>query len=179
MSTNSTHVNPGQTRTTYRKQTMPLTHIPNLQSKRVLWFSLSALRILAVIGALTYSVVALLEFKSNKEILHLTMFSMFILFTNFQIKIGTYSSVVIKENSAKIFMISMFTLTAALLELVDLAFDQILKKLNAPGLEGYYLAVNVIDSILGIFAVLVFCYSLIKFISFLRSQTVELKEIQH
>ena len=104
---------------------------------------------------------------------------MFILCTNFQLKVGTYGSVVIKENSAKIFIISMFTLTAALLELVDLAFDQALKKLSAPGLEGYYLAINAIDSFLGIFAVLVFCYSLNKFITFLRSQAVELKDVQH
>ncbi len=158
---------------------MPSTHIPNLQSKRILWLSFSILRILAIIGAATYSIVALLEFKSNKEILHLTLFSMFILCTNFQLKVGTYGSVVIKENSAKIFIISMFTLTAALLELVDLAFDQALKKLSAPGLEGYYLAVNAIDSFLGIFAVIVFCYSLNKFITFLRSQAVELKDVQH
>ena len=101
---------------------------------------------------------------------------MFILFTNFQLRVGKYSPVIIEENSAKLFMISMFTLTAALLELIDLAFDQALKQFSAPGQEGYYLAVNIIESLLGIIAVLFFCYSLNKFISLLRSQIVELKE---
>ena len=73
----------------------------------------------------------------------------------------------------------MFTLTASILELVDLAFDQVLKKLSTPGLEGYYLAINAIDSCLGIFVVLVFCYSLNKFIIFLRAAAIEPKDIQH
>ena len=73
----------------------------------------------------------------------------------------------------------MFTLTASILKLVDLAFDQVLKKLSTPGPEGYYLAINAIDSCLGIFAVLVFCYSLNKFIIFLRTAAIEPKDIQH
>ena len=158
---------------------MRIAQTPNLQSKRVLWLSFSILRILAVVGAVAYSIISILDLKSNTEIIHLALFSMFILFTNFQLRVGKYSPVIIEENSAKLFMISMFTLTAALLELIDLAFDQALKQFSAPGQEGYYLAVNIIESLLGIIAVLFFCYSLNKFISLLRSQIVELKEIHH
>ena len=164
---------------TLAKTEMPITRIPNLTSKRILWIAFSAIRILAAICAIAYFIVALLEFKSNKEIMHLTMFSMFILCANFQLSIGGYRVVIFEENSAKIFMLSMFTLSAAFLELADLGLDQVLKQLEAENLSEYYLALSGIESIISIIGVLVFCYSLDKFMAFLKLKTLELKNVVH
>ena len=70
------------------KSAMSITRIPNLTSKRILWIAFSTIRILVAICAIAYFIVALVEFKSNKEVMHLTMFSMFILCANFQLSIG-------------------------------------------------------------------------------------------
>ena len=161
------------------KSAMSITRIPNLTSKRILWIAFSTIRILVAICAIAYFIVALVEFKSNKEVMHLTMFSMFILCANFQLSIGAYGAVIVKENSAKIFMLSMFTLSAAFLELADLGLDQVLKQLEAASLSQYYLALNGIESIIGIIAVLIFCYSLDRFMVFLKLKTLELKNVVH
>ena len=164
---------------TLTKSAMPITRIPNLTSKRILWIAFSTIRILVAICAIAYFFVALLEFTSNKEVIHLTMFSMFILCANFQLSIGGYGAVIIKENSAKIFMLSMFTLSAAFLALADLGLDQVLKQLKAASLSQYYLALNGIESIIEIIGVLIFCYSLDRFMAFLKLKTLELKNVVH
>ena len=164
---------------TLTKSAMPITRIPNRTSKRILWIAFSTIRILVVICAIAYFFVALLEFTSNKEVIHLTMFSMFILCANFQLSIGGYGAVIIKENSAKIFMLSMFTLSAAFLALADLGLDQVLKQLKAANLSQYYLALNGIESIIEIIGVLIFCYSLDRFMAFLKLKTLELKNVVH
>ena len=76
-------------------------------------------------------------------------------------------------------MLSMFTLSAAFLELADLGLDQVLKQLEAASLSQYYLALNGIESIIGIIAVLIFCYSLDRFMVFLKLKTLELKNVVH
>ena len=128
---------------------------------------------------IAYFIVTLVEFTSNKEIMHLTMFSMFILCANFQLSIGAYGEIIVKENSAKIFMLSMFTLSAAFLELADLGLDQVLKQLEAASLSQYYLALNGVESIISIIAVLIFCYSVDRFMAFLKLKTLELKNVVH
>ena len=56
---------------------MTLTRIPDLRVKKVLWGTLVVLRVLLVMAVLAYVAVEYIEFDSNKEVLHLTLFSMF------------------------------------------------------------------------------------------------------
>ena len=67
---------------------MALSRIPNIKSKRILWATLLTLRILLAMSVVAYAFVEYIEFNTNKEILHLTLFSMFFLVTNFQINVG-------------------------------------------------------------------------------------------
>ena len=158
---------------------MAMPRVPNLTSKRILWVVFSAIRALIAIALLAYFTIAVLEFSANREVMHLAMFSMFILCANFQLSIGAYETVMTKEGSAQIFMLAMFTMSATFLELTELALDQLLKQLSAANLPKYYWALNITETIVGIVAALIFCYSLDKFIVFLKAKTLELKNVAH
>ena len=56
---------------------MTLTRIPDLRVKKILWGTLVLLRVLLVMAVVAYVAVEYIEFDSNKEVLHLTLFSMF------------------------------------------------------------------------------------------------------
>ena len=56
---------------------MTLTRIPDLRVKKILWSTLVVLRVLLVMAVVAYVAVEYIEFDSNKEVLHLTLFSMF------------------------------------------------------------------------------------------------------
>ena len=157
---------------------MTLSRIPHLRVKRILWGTLSFLRVLVAISVVAYVAVEFVEFSSNKELLHLTLFSMFFLFSNFLINIGRHKAAIQSDEHAQsLFWMAMFALCAAMLELVDLALDQVLGAMTDPSLFVYFTIVQVVESSLGLFAVLMVYFSIDRFLVFIRSISFELRHI--
>ena len=157
---------------------MTLSRIPHLRVKRILWGTLSFLRVLVAISVVAYVAVEFVEFSSNKELLHLTLFSMFFLFSNFLINIGRHKAAIQSDEHAQsLFWMAMFALCAAMLELVDLALDQVLGAMTDPSLFVYFTIVQVVESSLGLFAVLMVYFSIDRFLVFVRSISFELRHI--
>ena len=150
--------------------------IPNLRTKRVLWSTLWLLRLVLVISVIAYGALEIMKFNSNKEVIHLAMFSMFFLLGNFQVGVGRHNAVVSKEEAESIFFLTLFSISAALLELVDLALDQILKELNQQVNISYIFGICLAETILGFCAVLLVYYSLERFLVHLRSISFKLKD---
>ena len=157
---------------------MTLSRIPNLRVKRILWGMLALLRVLLALTVVAYIAVEYIEFNSNKEVLHLTLFSMFFLLSNFLINVGRHKAAIQSDEHAQsLFWMAMFALCAAMLELVDLALDQVLVALADPSLVVYFNAVSVIESLFGFCAVLMVYFSIDRFLVFLRSISFELRYI--
>ena len=157
---------------------MTLSRIPNLRLKKVLWGTLAALRVLLAMSVVAYVAVEYIEFNTNKEVLHLTLFSMFFLLSNFLINVGRHKAAIQSDEHAQsLFWMAMFALSAAMLELVDLALDQVLAALADPSLVVCFNAVSVVESLIGLCAVLMVYFSIDRFLVFLRSISFELRHI--
>ena len=72
---------------------------------------------------------------------------------------------------------AIFALSAAMLELVDLALDQVLAAMTDPSMVIYFNALSVVESLIGIFSVLMAYFSIDRFLVFLRSISFELRYI--
>ena len=157
---------------------MTLSRIPNLRVKKILWGMLALLRVLLALSVVAYIAVEYIEFNSNKEVLHLTLFSMFFLLSNFLINVGRHKAAIQSDEHAQsLFWMAMFALCAAMLELVDLALDQVLAALADPSLVVYFNAVSVVESLIGLCAVLMVYFSIDRFLVFVRSISFELRHI--
>ena len=157
---------------------MTLTRIPDLRVKKILWGTLAVLRVLLALSVVAYVAVEVIEFNSNKEVLHLTLFSMFFLLSNFLINVGRHKAAIQSDEHAQsLFWMAMFALSAAMLELVDLALDQVLSALADPSMLVYFNAVSVIESLIGFCAVLMVYFSIDRFLVFVRSISFELRPI--
>ena len=157
---------------------MTLSRIPHLRVKRILWGTLSVLRVLVAISVVAYVAVEFVEFNSNKEFLRLTLFSMFFLLSNFLINVGRHKAAIQSDEHAQsLFWMAMFALCAAMLELVDLALDQVLEAMTDPSMFVYFKIVQVVESSLGLFAVLMVYFSIDRFLVFIRSISFELRHI--
>lgn len=157
---------------------MTLSRIPCLRAKRILWGTLAVLRVLLVISVVAYAVVECIEFNSNKQILHLTLFSMFFLLSNFLISVGRFQAAVRSDGPAQsLFWMAMFALSAAMLELVDLALDQLWVAMADPSLVTYSVVVQVVESLISLFAVLMVYFSIDRFLVFVRSVSFELRHV--
>ena len=71
----------------------------------------------------------------------------------------------------------MFTLCATMLELVDLAVDQVLEEITDPSLVVYFKIVQVVESLLGMFAMLMVYFLIGRFRVFLPSISYELRHL--
>ena len=157
---------------------MALSRIPDFRAKKILWGTLVVLRVLLVLAVVAYCAVEYIEFNSNKEILHLTMFSMFLLLSNLLINVGRHKAAIkTDEHAQSLFWMAMFALCAAMLELVDLALDQVMAVLTDPSMVVYFNTVSVIESLIGLFAVFMVYFSIDRFLVFLRFISFELRHI--
>ena len=157
---------------------MTLSRIPDLRVKKILWGSLVVLRVLLVMAVVAYIAVEYIEFDSNKEVLHLTLFSMFFLLSNLMVNIGRHKAAIENDGHAQsLFWMAIFALSAAMLELVDLALDQVLAAISEPSMVIYSNALGVIEFLIGIFSVLMAYFSIDRFLVFLRSISFELRYI--
>ena len=157
---------------------MTLSRIPHLRVKKILWGTLAVLRVLLALSVVAYVAVEVIEFNSQKEVMHLTLFSMFFLLSNFLINVGRHKAAIQSDEHAQsLFWMAMFSLSAAMLELVDLALDQVLMALADPSMLVYFHAVSVLESLIGFCAVLMVYFSIDRFLVFLRSISFELRHI--
>ena len=157
---------------------MTLSRIPQHRIKKILWSTLALLRVLLSISVVAYIGVEYIEFNSNKEILHLTLFSMFFLLSNLLINVGRHKAVIQSDESAKsLFWMAIFALSASMLELVDLALDQVLKQITDPSMLVYFNAISIFESLIGLSAVMMVYFSIDRFLIFLRSISFELRHI--
>ena len=92
---------------------------------------LNLLRIFIIIGAITYVSIQTLEIFQRREFLHLTIFTLFFLFSSFQLTIsGYFQRIGFNEHSFMLFGASIIMFSAGFFELVDVAIDHFLKELE-------------------------------------------------
>ena len=157
---------------------MTLSRIPDLRVKKILWGTLVVLRVLLAMAVVAYVAIECIEFESNKEVLRLTLFSMFFLLSNFLINVGRHKAAIQNDEHAQsLFWMAIFALSAAMLELVDLALDQVLAAMTDPSMVIYFNALSVVESLIGIFSVSMAYFSIDRFLVFLRSISFELRYI--
>ena len=81
-----------------------------------------------------------------------------------------------EERTGRLFVLALFSLSASFLELVDLGFDQLSKKLQGgAGLQHSYQTLCVIETIVGIVAIVMITYSLDRMLVSLRLIASEYK----
>ena len=146
-------------------------------SKKALISLLASLRIFLIAAASTVIVIELIEIYLQKDVLHLALFAMFFLICNFQINLSRHKEVMkSEERTGRLFVLALFSLSASFLELVDLGFDQLSKKLQGgAGLQHSYQTLCVIETIVGIVAIVMITYSLDRMLVSLRLIASEYK----
>ena len=153
--------------------------VPNLRIKRVLTWTFSALRVMLILALISYTAVELVEFNSQKEVLHLTLFSMFFLVSNYLVNIGRHKAVLGEDERAQsLFFLAMFAMAAAMFELVDLGLDQALKAINTTSMQTLHISIAIVESLIGMAAVVMIYFALDRLLVFLRALTVDLKDIK-
>ena len=140
-------------------------------SKKALFCLLAALRIFLIAAALTMIVIELAEAYLQKDVLHLALFSMFFLICNFQINLSRHKEVMKSEDRiGRLFVLALFSLSAAFLELVDLGFDQLLNRIRGNlGLISWHQSICIFEVIFGAMAICMMTYSLDRMLVSLRS----------
>ena len=140
-------------------------------SKKALFQLLVVLRLFLVAAAVTMIVIELVEAFLQKDVLHLALFAMFFLISNFQINLSRHKEVMKSdERIGRLFVLSLFSMSAAFLELVDLGFDQLASKLqNSETLITCCKSICVFEAVVGIAAILMVAYSLDRMLVSLRS----------
>ena len=140
-------------------------------SKKALFFLLAVLRFFLVAAALTMIAIEFAETYLQKDVLHLALFSMFFLICNFQINLSRHKDVMKSEDRiGRLFILALFSLSAAFLELVDLGFDQLLSRFRGNvDLISWYQSICVFEVIFGIIAICMLTYSLDRMLVSLRS----------
>ncbi len=148
-------------------------------SKRVLFTLISLLRFFLIAAALTIITTEILETYREKDILHLSMFSICFLLSSFQINLSRHTGVMKSEEQiSRLFVLALFALAAAFLELVDLGFDQITNNLkdNLALMSGYQV-VCIFETTCGIMAILLIAYSIERMLVTLRSIAYNYRKI--
>ena len=148
-------------------------------SKRALFTLISLLRLFLIAAALTIITTEILEIYQEKDLLHLSMFSIFFLLSNFQYNLSRHTAVMkSEERISRLFILALFTLSAAFLELVDLGFDQITDNLKySTVLMSGYQIVCIFETACGVMAVLLIAYSIDRMLVTLRSTAYDYRKI--
>ena len=148
-------------------------------SKRALFTLISLLRLFLIAAALTIITTEILEIYQEKDLLHLSMFSIFFLLSNFQVNLSRHTAVMkSEERISRLFVLALFTLSAAFLELVDLGFDQITDNLkHSSALMSGYQIVCIFETACGVMAVLLIAYSIDRMLVTLRSTAYDYRKI--
>ena len=147
------------------------TAIHGSYSKKALFTLLAVLRFFLAAAAVVLITIELTEAYMQKDILHLSYFSIFFLICSFQVNLSRHKDVMKSdERVGRLFVLALFSLTAAFLELVDLGFDQLVNRLRGnQELISWYQSICILEVIFGIIAILMLVYSLDRMLVALRS----------
>ena len=148
-------------------------------SKRALFTLISLLRLFLIAAALTIITTEILEIYQEKDLPHLSMFSIFFLLSNFQVNLSRHTAIMkSEERISRLFILALFTLSAAFLELVDLGFDQITDNLKySTALMSGYQIVCIFETSCGVMAILLIAYSIDRMLVTLRSTAYDYRKI--
>lgn len=148
-------------------------------SKKALVLFLGILRLFLVLAATSFIVVELIEAFLNKEVMHLALFATFFLICSFQVNLSRHKDVMkSEERTGRLFVLALFSLSAAFLELVDLGLDQLLGQFKAsPALLAYYQSLSLFETFLGIAAIVLVAYSLDRMLVSLRSIAADYRSV--
>ena len=81
-----------------------------------------------------------------------------------------------EERIGRLFVLALFSLTAAFLELVDIGFDQLVNRISGnQALTAWHQSICILEVIFGIIAIIVLLYSLDRMLVVLRSVAVDYK----
>ena len=153
--------------------------IPNYCAKKALFSILALLRFFIFSAAMAMILIELREAYLFKDILHLALFSIFFLVCSLQIAISRHKDIMkSKERAGHYFLLALFSMAAAFLELVDLGFDQLINRLRGvQSFLSWYQGICILESIFGIIAIMIMAYSLDRMLASLRLIAIELKAI--
>lgn len=148
-------------------------------SKKALFTLISLLRFFLIAAALTIITTEILETYREKDLLHLSMFSICFLLSNFQINLSRHTAIMkSEERISRLFVLALFALAAAFLELVDLGIDQITDNLKDNlVLMNAYQVVCIFETACGIIAILLIAYSIERMLVTLRSTAYDYRKI--
>ena len=106
--------------------------------------------------------IELTEAYMQKDILHLSYFSIFFLICSFQVNLSRHKDVMKSDEIVgRLFVLALFSLTAAFLELVDLGFDQLVNRIRGnQELISWHQSICILEVIFGIIVILILVYSL-------------------
>ena len=92
---------------------------------------INIIRIFVILGAITYVAIQTLEIFQRREFMHLTIFTLFFLFANFQLSIsGYFLRIGMDKFSHMVFPAVIIMFSAGVLQLVDVAIDHLLKDIS-------------------------------------------------
>ena len=148
-------------------------------SKKTLFTLFGILRFFLVAAAISIVTVEIVEVFLKKDVIHLALFAMFFLICNFQINLSRHTTVLkSEERVSRLFILALFSLAAAFLELVDLGFDQVNDNLKAsPALDSAYQGLCILEAGVGIVAILLITYSVDRMLVTLRSTAHDYRTI--
>ena len=148
-------------------------------SKRALFALLGTLRLFVITAASIIIIVEIIEVFVQKDLMHLALFAVFFLICNFQINLSRHTAIMkSEERISRLFILALFSLSAAFFELVDLGFDQVTDKLQSNPLWAFgYQSVCVLEAAVGVMAILLMAYSIDRMLVSLRSTAQDYRKI--
>ncbi len=151
----------------------------DLSINHALSLLLGFLRLL-VWGAIILNLsVESLEMMAAKDVHHLALFTILILFSNLQLSI---SKLLLSMNddagAKKLFIMAMIMLSAAFLQIVDLGLDQLLIYLSKGSKEHLFQIISFVEFLFGTATTIIAGYSMDRFFVLLKSKTKQLNAIK-
>lgn len=120
-----------------------------------------------------------LEMTVARDIHHLALFSILILFANLQLSISKFLlSMEDDERAKKLFVMAVLTLAAGFLQVVELGLDQLLIYLSQGPKELLFRILLFVEFLFGIATTLVAGYSMDRFFVLLKAKTKQLSAIK-
>ena len=138
---------------------------------------ISGLRWLLWIAIVTYITIEKAELYLQKSIHHLALSAVFFLLANIQIGISRLLySMNNKEQSRRLFYLSIFMICAGMIEFIDLGLDRMLTILAGNGYVYIYKLVCILEFTLGTLSTLLAGYSLDRFLILLTIKSRDLAD---
>ncbi len=154
-------------------------HFRDLSINQALNLLLGFLRLL-LWGAIILNLsIESLEVLAAKDIYHLALFTILILFSNLQLSI---SKLLLSMNddagAKKLFIMAIIMLSAAFLQMVDLGLDQLLIDLSKGSKEHLFQIISFVEFLFGTTTTIIAGYSMDRFFVLLKSKAKQLSAVK-